>query len=109
MTAWQQLDLFAEGTTDARVQWAARFERAPWVAPYDCSGGLRKGESVLGWMCPTCRRIEINSFTLNVNHGYDPQIPGRQPYDGWGTPCSRERLLASQERARAAKAERGAA
>jgi hypothetical protein len=56
-----QLDLFgeveaAESVADARrrerAEWSARFERAPWVAPYDTAGGMKKGESKLGWRCP---------------------------------------------------------
>jgi hypothetical protein len=99
MSAGEQLDLLAEVekvTRDHELEeWASRFERAPWVAPW--------GSSALGWVCPTCGRLEVNAFVLNLNHGYDPSRPGQQPYPGWGSPCSRMRLLASQERARTAR------
>lgn len=110
MSAWQQLDLFATETpATEREAWAARFDRAPWVAPWDTSGGMKKGESVLGWVCPSCGVLEVNGYVLNVNHGYDPQIPGRQPWQGWGTSCTRMTLLASQERSLAQRLARGAA
>lgn len=89
--------------TDREV-WAARFDRAEWVAPFDTSGGMKAGESVLGWVCPSCAKVEVNEYLLDVNHGYDPSIPGRAPFEGWGSPCSSMRLRASQEAAAAAKA-----
>lgn len=105
-----QLDLFAEAGPQLteREAWAARFERAPWVAPYD-TAGLRKGESVLGWICPACGRLEVNDFVLNINHGYDPSIPGRAPFGPFGEGCSRQSLLASQQRARELQAGRDGA
>lgn len=101
-----QLDLFAEQHVDEREQWGARFERTPWVAPYDCGLGPA-GTVVAGWSCPACGKVEVNEFLLNLNHGYDPTTPGRIPYArGFGETCVRLELLASQERARAAKAAR---
>lgn len=102
-----QLDLFARPVEDVeseRDAWSARFARAEWVAPWDCSGGLRKGQSVLGWVCPGCGQVEVNEFLLNNNHGYDPQVPGRVPFGvGFGEGCTRLWLLASQERSRLAR------
>lgn len=88
-----QLDLFGEverveaevvAAAAARETWTARFERAPWVAPYDTAGGMKKGDSVLGWRCPDpeCGQVEINAYTLRINHGWDPGIPGEEPYAG---------------------------
>jgi len=105
--AGTQLDLFGEvekaeqdaiGREQARVDWRARFERADWVAPYDTQGGMRKGDSKLGWRCPdpACREVEPNSFLLNINHGWDPDVPGHEPWDGR---CQKLRLLRSQARA----------
>ena len=94
---------------DERAAWASRFDRAPWVAPWDCSGGLRKGDSVLGWLCPSCGRLEVNEFVLNINHGYDPSIPGRAPHGPFGESCTRQTLLASQARSAADRTRRAAA
>lgn len=102
-----QLDLFAQATPTVTAEdWAARFERAPWVAPYDCGGGLRKGQSVLGWVCPACGKLEVNAFVLGINHGYDPTIPGRMAgvIGDFGSNCTRLMLLASQARAAERKA-----
>jgi hypothetical protein len=73
----------AERAAEAQA-WHARFERAPWVAPWDTAGGMKKGESVLGYRCPDpdCGQVEINSHILSLNHGFDPLIAGRAPYDG---------------------------
>jgi hypothetical protein len=67
-----------------RVEWTARFERADWMAPYDTAGGMKAGESVLGWRCPDpeCGEIESNGFLLTINHGFDPGVPGHEPFDG---------------------------
>lgn len=101
-----QMDLLALLQPDReseRAAWAARFERKPWVAPYDTGGGLRKGQSVLGWVCPACGVLEVNEYVLRLNHGYDPSIPGRMAgvIESFGQWCTRQMLLASQERARA--------
>lgn len=68
----------------ARAEWAARFERPDWVAPHDTQGGMRKGDSKPGWRCPDpeCREIEPNGFSLTINHGWDPETPGHEPFDG---------------------------
>lgn len=101
-------DVMREQIAAERAEWRARFEQAEWVAPYDCSGGMKKGDSKLGWVCPACGRVEPNTFLLNLNHGYDPDVPDRF-YGRWrgdlafGDGCTRQRLLASQERARAAR------
>jgi hypothetical protein len=98
-----QLDLFGEvekAEQDARdraqaaAAWAARFERADWIAPWDTAGGLKKGDRVLGWRCPdpACGQIEPNATLLANDHGWDPQVPGREPSDGC---CHRLRLLAA--------------
>jgi hypothetical protein len=88
-----QLDLFggvekaereATQRQRARDAWRARFERADWVAPYDTAGGTPEGTAVPGWRCPDpeCGEIEPNGFLLAINHGWDPDVPGREPYDG---------------------------
>lgn len=109
-----QLDMFAdlEAATQAaapnpRAEWRTRFERAPWVAPYDTSS-LKAGESVSGWVCPACRKVEVNEFLLNLNHSYDPSIPGRMAgvVEEFGQTCTRLQLLASQARAAASKRDR---
>lgn len=99
-----QLDLFGEvlaaeaeqqRQADELVAWQAQFERAPWVAPWDTAGGMKAGDSVLGWRCPDpdCGVIEVNDYHLMINHGWSPNQPGHAPYDGR---CHRVRLLASQ-------------
>jgi len=92
-----QLDLFGEVEAREReaaakaaekaaekAAWHAQFERASWVAPWDTAGGIKKGETVLGYRCPDpdCGQVEINAHILNLNHGFDPNLPGRAPYDG---------------------------
>lgn len=103
-----QLDLFGavEATEAAEHQaavtrqlerdsWRAQFERADWVAPWDCADGTPKGTVRSGWRCPdpACGQIELNAFLLSINHGFDPDIPGRQPWNGR---CFRRRNAASQ-------------
>jgi hypothetical protein len=95
-----QLDLFgkveqADKHAQARADWAAHFERADWVAPYDTAGGTPKGTVLNGWRCPDpdCGQIEPNAFVLSINHGWDPDVPGREPFDGR---CSKLRLLEAQ-------------
>lgn len=101
-----QLDLFGEveAAEDRAAQrareaaeWQARFERADWVAPWDCSSGMKKGESTLGWRCPACGDIEPNSYLLGINHGLDPEIP-RSGMEIRFTECTSMWLQASQAR-----------
>lgn len=61
------------------------------VAPYDTAGGMKAGGVVRGWRCPGCGQVEINTYLLCINQGWDPSVPGRGPYDG---KCNRLRLLA---------------
>lgn len=100
-------DQMRDQAEQERAEWAARFKRADWVAPYDTSGGMKAGESKSGWACPGCGQIEPNEFLLSLNHGYAPDIPGQWPgrwaAQEFGDICSRQILLASQERARAAR------
>ncbi|AOS94910.1 MULTISPECIES: hypothetical protein [Mycobacterium avium complex (MAC)] len=99
----QQLDLFgdvereidnSERRRRERVLWASLFERADWVAPYDCADGTAKGTAILGWRCPdpACQQIEPNGFLLAINHGFDPHVP-----DPWAAQrgCTRVRLFGS--------------
>jgi hypothetical protein len=95
---------FDDGRAQARADWAARFGRADWVAPWDTAGGMKKGDRVLGWVCPSCGQVEVNTFGLSINHGYDPDVPGWAPYTGWGTPCHKQRLLAAHAAAEARRA-----
>lgn len=92
-----QLDLFGvvEGTEQAdraaaaarqleRDTWLDRFERADWVAPWDCADMTPKGTVRSGWRCPDpdCAQVEPNEYLLGINHGFHPDIPGRQPWNG---------------------------
>lgn len=93
-----QLDLFGDveralraddEAARARAEWAARFERAPWIAPWDTADGMKKGESKLGWRCPCCGDIEPNDALLLINHGlsdHEPQPPW------WDGRCGRQNL-----------------
>lgn len=87
-----QLDLFGEvekqlnytsAVEHARAEWRAQFERADWVAPYDCGYGP-EGTVVSGWRCPDpeCGEVADNAYSLSLNHGYDPDTPGAQSYYG---------------------------
>jgi hypothetical protein len=87
-----QLDLFGEveaaeeavaAKLTEREEWTARFERADWIAPYDCGYGPA-GTRVPGWRCPdpACGEVEPNDYTLSINHGFDPTTPGRAPWNG---------------------------
>jgi hypothetical protein len=102
-----QLDLFGEVAAQEseadrrrreRDEWAAKFERADWIAPYDTGGGMKKGEAKPGWRCPdpACGQIEPNAYLLRINHGYDPDVPGCEP---WGDACARLTRLESQRQA----------
>lgn len=102
-----QLDLFGEvekaeqaarDRAQARADWQARFERADWVASYDTAGGMKKGSRTPGWRCPDpeCGEIEPNSYHLSISHGWDPEVPGREPFDGR---CQKLRLLRAQAEA----------
>jgi hypothetical protein len=108
-----QLDLFGEveaaeqATRDYRqavANWQARFERGYWTAPWDTQGGTPKGGRVLGWRCPDpeCGEIEPGptGFALELNHGFDPGVPGREPFDGR---CYKVRLRRAQQRAEAVR------
>ena len=107
-----QLDLFGQieaAETEAarqlgaraaeRAAWLARFERVEFIAAYDWQNGVKAGDVVLGWRCPdpACGEVESTSFTLSLNHGFDPDIPGRQPYGGG---CTKLSLLAASGRVR---------
>ena len=104
-----QLDLFgvveqaereASQRQDARAAWRARFERADWIAPYDTAGGTPKGGRVPGWRCPDpeCGEVEPGptGFLLALNHGFDPDVPGHEPWDGR---CYKVKLLARHREA----------
>jgi hypothetical protein len=101
-----QLDLFgdverAEAERDRKAEqrraWYASFERADWIAPYDCQDGTKAGEAISGWRCPDpdCGEVEPSAFSLSINHGFDPTVPGRQTWDGR---CIKLQLLANQAR-----------
>jgi hypothetical protein len=93
-----QLDLFAEDEhavlAAKRAEWSARFERVEIPSPWDCQfGGPKKGDPVLGWRCPSCLDVEMRTYALVVNHGYDPDVPGREPrYDNVRGRCYKTAL-----------------
>ena len=99
------LDLFdtAERAGRALAEWRARFERAAWIAPYPTAGGTPAGGQVPGWRCPDpeCGEIEPGptGFLLMINHGFDPDVPGHEPFDGrcWKV---RHRRVTGREAAR---------
>lgn len=102
VSTWMRTQIQAE-----RDAWAARFERAPWSRPYDTGHGPA-GTVVDGWVCPACGKVEDNTCSLDREHGYDPDVPGQwpgrwRPGNQFGDVCTRQILLASQERARAAR------
>jgi hypothetical protein len=99
-----QLDLFDEQQL-ALLAWQAKFERADWIAPYDCHAA-RKGEAVRGWRCPDpeCGQVEVNAYILSINHGFDPENPGRQRFDGR---CARLALRRCHAEAADERAARG--
>ncbi|PSL08156.1 hypothetical protein CLV30_101123 [Haloactinopolyspora alba] len=82
-----QLDLFgdvlAAEQRDQRIlheaaAWRARFDRVEWSSP------LPNITPRLGYRCPDpdCRQVEPAAFVLAINHGFDPDTPGRQPHHG---------------------------
>ena len=105
-----QLDLFGEvealehsaATRHSENEaWAARFERADWVTPWPTSTGLPAGTVFHGYRCPDpeCGEVEPTGFTLSINHGWDPELPGRKP---WNARCQKvARRLSSEGRATA--------
>ena len=54
-----------------------------------------KGTRVPGWRCPDpeCGQVEPSGFSLSINHGWDPDTPGWEPWDGR---CRKLKLLAAQ-------------
>lgn len=95
-----QLDLLDLVVLDAGEEWAARFTRAPWQPRHAAHDPACAGR--IGWQCPGCGQVELNEFLLNLNHGYDPTVPGHMAgaIETFGQSCTRLMLLASQERAR---------
>lgn len=93
-----QADLFGEydRAQDAAAGKAA--ELAAWRARFARREVPRSDAP--GWVCPACDVAEWGPWQLRNNHGYNPDVVGEQPYDGWGT-CHRLDLLASQARAAA--------
>ena len=112
MAAALQLDLLAavaeEVARPAREEWMARFERAPWTPLHAAHDPALTGQ--IGWKCPGCGQVELNEYLLDLNHGYDPTIVGRMAgaIENFGKRCTRQILLASQERARQQREARGA-
>jgi hypothetical protein len=101
-----QRDLFAAEEERERAEWEARFERADWVAPYDTTCCMKKGDRLPSWRCPACGEVEANEFLLGNNHGYHLWWPGQVPYGGgFGETCYRLWLEAAhashEERQRA--------
>jgi hypothetical protein len=94
-------ELAASERVNARAAWQARFERADWIAPYDTATGTPKGARVPGWRCPDpeCGEIEPGptGFVLSINHGFDPDVPGREPYDGRCRKVRRRHAALAQE------------
>lgn len=69
---------------DARQRWQRlHFRRALWTAPHDTAGGMKAGDTKLGWRCPVCSDVEPNEFWLHLNHGWDPGIPNGRPWHGY--------------------------
>lgn len=85
MTAPVQTDLLVE-------LWHQTVQPATWAAPHDTAGGMKAGDTCPGWRCPACGQVEPNAFLLTLNHGWGPDRPGVQPYDGG---CDRLHLLAN--------------
>lgn len=95
-----QLDLFgveqaklddAQARAVAQATWQQRFDRADWVAPYDCGLGPT-GTVVHGWRCPACATVEPTAFTLSVNHGLDPECRPHHPNEALFSMCVSMRL-----------------
>ena len=83
----EQLGLFeteeeraALDRAEAAQKWEAQFERAEWVYPEDGATGAKKGDVLLGWVCPSCGMLEPTEFTLEISHGWSVHAPGRV---GW--------------------------
>ena len=79
--------------------WHQTVQPAVWTAPHDTAAGMKAGDTCMGWRCPVCGGVEWNASTLDLNHGWDPDRPGRKPVDGG---CHRLRLLANHAAADAA-------
>lgn len=90
-------EIAADATREANAEWTARFERAEWVAPYDCGLGP-EGTVVNGWRCPACGEVEVNSYLLSINHGFDPEIRPVYIDENPFAMCTSMRLRRSQGR-----------
>ncbi len=87
MTADVQLDLFGQALAveererqilAAQAAWWARFDRVEWRP------ALPNIAPRLGYRCPdpACGKVEPAGFVLAINHGFDPDVPGREPHGG---------------------------
>jgi hypothetical protein len=98
MTRQPMTPLISESVrAQARADWEARFKRAEWVPSFTTDAGGQPARARLGWVCPACHTVEPSPFTLSLNHGYDPEIPGRGgPYGaGFGETCFKLHLQAA--------------
>jgi hypothetical protein len=104
MTSWKQYDLFGEiraaeqraaERAAAAAEWAGRFQRAVWHPSFTTGADGQPARPCLGWVCPVCGDVEPNGFLLGINHGFDPTVPGRAPFDGR---CVKQTLLANHAR-----------
>lgn len=77
MNGLVQLDLFGmvERAAQAAVAWAARFERADWIAPHDTASGRKKGDRLLAGAAPTRLRGDRTEPALGVAALRHPQRP----------------------------------
>jgi len=100
--AEQEAAVRAKTRAEAEAEWAARFERADWIAAHDTAGGMKAGDRVPGWKCPACGTVEPNEFLLGTNHGYHLHSPGHVPYiagssgEGFGETCAKLEIQKNQ-------------
>jgi hypothetical protein len=77
------------GRAQELADWQARFtplETGPYCPVRDLADGRRREDVVypgeVWWHCPGCGELVQTAFMMRLNHGWDPERPGWEPWSG---------------------------